>query len=1331
MKKKIFSTLLMVAFTLASTSMFVSCKDYDDDINQKADKSAVAALESTLNQLKADYEAFKAEAQRAHDSFATWTAHNALQEQVNGLDKAIKDLQAEIAALAKAADVETAIKNLQDQIDALKSNSLDQSALDKLAAELTALDNKYAEALKDYAKVSELEAVKNDLQSQIDALKLYEQKIEEVKTALEGKLDKSVFDAFVAGLGDTYYTKAQVDEIINNLKAQMGDETALNGKLEELRGLIEGVQGQLDTFKEEIEGKLAGVITAEQLQAVYDYANGELAKKADKTAVDNLEAFLNAFLSVIPDLPEDKAEQLKKFQEVADKLVNGVGRDINILNVMLSKRVTSVVFKAEFAALGRNAVEAPALAYQPHIAVTGTGYDEKYVYLVNKVKTNKEYDGAEMPVLHYPASYKEFRQNPWAVIADFTAIDHSTYAVPSKAYYHINPNSVDLSTATLSFVTNQFVWHEEVESRLTDKIIENWAVPTNPKASENPLSAAGVMEVEFTVDDWEGYIKQMGDNYMDTVPFNWLQKNVGHINTLVNEIALRVTDNAVEDEYKDVVSDYASVIPGMIHIQGLADNLDDNTYQNVVNAKWKKPLPLPVMPVCKQDESPEDPEKHLFKKAADAIDNGFTHQVAFDGFIDFDPYVEVHYTYMGAGNYSVENKSGYGFGEMEQTMSEDMFKRLGLSYRWTILKGYKEGKNVTDEGAHLEQDAEIPSKFYPRSVKANSDGTYETKFGETATREVIDREPVVKVELLDKFGNVIEVGYIKMKIVEDPTIVDNTPIVKEFEFGDIDFVNCGVAIERELNWAQMEDWLLGELDMIPATKGMTKEEFETEYEIVLPTDVKQFEKDKDGKMVERTKKIGEVEYKIVDPEDLQTNVIKWTVSDGSNIEDIYKLVEPVDGKSTKDLIVYIKFKSKVEGAHPDLYIGLKIPVGKLLFATGQIDDTKTLTYWFYLNSTKNVLESERPLAREVRVNVPTPAKSGETKNVGDAFSYINDNLLEETEFVKDLHDYFRAGTVKLALNDVTYTQADGTEKTVKGADAFPTFAGMTPMFSFTLPSTTVGNATFDASASGTWEVTGLTGKKYTLSLHFNETLGIYDEIRCGLITIVKLDSKGAVQFVEGDIADDILNYKGHNELGERETFTAYLKLTIPDACYPLDLKGTEWFNVRFVRPLDMVWKKNYEVVDAKDDWQTINLADLITVIDWRDWTGDPTNSQKGNSSSNKFDYVYYQIELLTVLNDILVDGPAGEDVRKVQTDPSMIDSYTTYPWTDMVGLQLKYEMVAGKPTLKYRNNSGITGDFHIFVPVYMQYVFGKNIYQSAWTCVTVKKSVNQETAKKH
>ena len=44
MKRKIFSKLLMGAFLIASVSMFVSCKDYDDDIQKNAQD--IAALKA-------------------------------------------------------------------------------------------------------------------------------------------------------------------------------------------------------------------------------------------------------------------------------------------------------------------------------------------------------------------------------------------------------------------------------------------------------------------------------------------------------------------------------------------------------------------------------------------------------------------------------------------------------------------------------------------------------------------------------------------------------------------------------------------------------------------------------------------------------------------------------------------------------------------------------------------------------------------------------------------------------------------------------------------------------------------------------------------------------------------------------------------------------------------------------------------------------------------------------------------------------------------------------------------------------------------------------------
>mgnify|MGYP000891725389 CR=1 FL=1 len=63
MKRKIFSTLLMGAFFIASMSMFTSCKDYDDDI--KSNANDIAALKTQLKTLEAALEKAKQDAATA------------------------------------------------------------------------------------------------------------------------------------------------------------------------------------------------------------------------------------------------------------------------------------------------------------------------------------------------------------------------------------------------------------------------------------------------------------------------------------------------------------------------------------------------------------------------------------------------------------------------------------------------------------------------------------------------------------------------------------------------------------------------------------------------------------------------------------------------------------------------------------------------------------------------------------------------------------------------------------------------------------------------------------------------------------------------------------------------------------------------------------------------------------------------------------------------------------------------------------------------------------------------------------------------------------------
>ena len=124
MKKKIFSALLMGVFTLASMSMFVSCKDYDDDINnldaeQQELLTRLQALEKSVSDNQASV--------TTQIEAVTKTANDALTAaQQAGADVAdLKGLVDEATAAAKtagekAAAAETAAKTAGENATAAK-----------------------------------------------------------------------------------------------------------------------------------------------------------------------------------------------------------------------------------------------------------------------------------------------------------------------------------------------------------------------------------------------------------------------------------------------------------------------------------------------------------------------------------------------------------------------------------------------------------------------------------------------------------------------------------------------------------------------------------------------------------------------------------------------------------------------------------------------------------------------------------------------------------------------------------------------------------------------------------------------------------------------------------------------------------------------------------------------------------------------------------------------------------------------------------------------------------------------------------------------------------
>lgn len=230
MKRKFFSALLLMTLSVASVGMFVSCKDYDDDINGVRDdvtnlrnelETTKSDLQTQLSQVQGD---FAAQIQAAVAGKADQSVVDDLQtqlngavanltEQINAANAAIEalnagdiaDAQAALAALTGRVDnVEDAVsavqKNLEIQQAALASlyQSLQNSGFENLDALLNAITNAQSaissiqttvanqggsiDELKKSMEEAEsalktLDEQVNGLAGQIDALKVYIEKM--------------------------------------------------------------------------------------------------------------------------------------------------------------------------------------------------------------------------------------------------------------------------------------------------------------------------------------------------------------------------------------------------------------------------------------------------------------------------------------------------------------------------------------------------------------------------------------------------------------------------------------------------------------------------------------------------------------------------------------------------------------------------------------------------------------------------------------------------------------------------------------------------------------------------------------------------------------------------------------------------------------------------------------------------------------------------------------------------------------------------------------------------------------------------------------------------
>ena len=301
MKRKIFSKLLMGALVIASVSAFVSCKDYDDDINNlqkqidaKAATEQIANLQSQLASALSAAQAAQTTADKAvaDAAAAAKTAGNAAT--ASALDAAKKEVSdvataageqaakaiADAAAAQSAADAAAAAaKAAQEAADKAAAAAADDTAV-KAAAEVAATAKAAADKAAADAKSAQEAAAEVAKEAKAAAEKAVADASKEIASKLAGYYTKEEITALLAkyqAAGDYATTKALNDSIsslsakIQAVAAAAGDTSALEA-LTKTVGNYQSAIDQLYSIVTSVE--LVGSMSAGAVPGNQKWING-------------------------------------------------------------------------------------------------------------------------------------------------------------------------------------------------------------------------------------------------------------------------------------------------------------------------------------------------------------------------------------------------------------------------------------------------------------------------------------------------------------------------------------------------------------------------------------------------------------------------------------------------------------------------------------------------------------------------------------------------------------------------------------------------------------------------------------------------------------------------------------------------------------------------------------------------------------------------------------------------------------------------------------------------------------------------------------------------
>ena len=259
MNKRFSKALLFGTLLLASTSVFVSCKDYDDDISnlQTQIDTDKAALEKAKTDLKAEIASLKQQLEAKDAELTTLINSNKSDIQ----SEITRAKAAEAALETRIATAEAAIKRIDEVLTTKVDKTTYEAAVKDIYAQISAVDTKIAGGLERIATLEQglkdeetaRKAVAADLEQQKEALKKLSEKLDATEQALKEKIEAA-----------DKVLQNQINDLKTAVETNTADITSLKASVQDIYNKITEINDEIAVLNVFVSGQLRSLVFVPQ-----------------------------------------------------------------------------------------------------------------------------------------------------------------------------------------------------------------------------------------------------------------------------------------------------------------------------------------------------------------------------------------------------------------------------------------------------------------------------------------------------------------------------------------------------------------------------------------------------------------------------------------------------------------------------------------------------------------------------------------------------------------------------------------------------------------------------------------------------------------------------------------------------------------------------------------------------------------------------------------------------------------------------------------------------------------------------------------------------------